>query len=152
MSAVFVDTNILVYAHDRDAGLRHKKARELVHHLWMDKSLPYVSIQVLQELFVNLIRKQVPVELVCEVVEDYLQWNVIDNTAAILKRGMDIHARFRLSFWDALIVAAAEKSGASELWSEDLQTGAKIAGIRIVNPLNPTRSDGNNPYRPDNVH
>ena len=135
MRGIFIDTNILVYAHDKDAGARHEKARNLIQKLWMNNSPPAISIQVLQELYVNLIRKQIPAATANEFIEDYLQWNVIENTRTILTRGIDFSIRFHLSFWDSLIVAAAESANADELWSEDLQSGATIAGIRIVNPL-----------------
>ncbi len=135
MRGIFVDTNILVYAHDKDAGARHEKARELVRRLWQDPTMPTISIQVLQELYVNLIRKQIPAETAGEIIDDYLHWNVIENTREILKRGIDLSIRFHLSFWDSMIIAAAESADAAELWSEDLQAGAVIAGIHIVNPL-----------------
>ncbi|MGI6087877.1 MAG: PIN domain-containing protein [Kiritimatiellia bacterium] len=135
MSGIFVDTNILVYAHDKDAGARHEKARELVRGLWLDQTPPAISIQVLQELYVNLIRKKIPAATANEIIEDYMQWNVIDNTKPILTKGIDFSIRFHLSFWDALIIAAAESAEADELWSEDLQTGATIEGIHVVNPL-----------------
>ena len=86
MSGIFVDTNILVYAHDKDAGARHEKARELVRGLWLDQTPPAISIQVLQELYVNLIRKKIPAATANEIIEDYMQWNVIDNTKPILTR------------------------------------------------------------------
>jgi predicted nucleic acid-binding protein len=136
MSArVFVDTNILVYAHDLDAGEKHERAKQRVTELWRSATSPTVSVQVLQELFVNLQRKGVPRDAARELVEDYLQWRVVENTGDLLLEGIAAMDRWSLTFWDALIVAAARKAGAKELWSEDLNVGQDYGGVKVVNPL-----------------
>ena len=132
---VFIDTNILVYAHDRDAGQRHVRARKLVEAAWQAESWPHVSVQVLQELFVNLLRRGVPVAEARETVMDYAQWSVVPNTVALVETAAGEMTRWSLSFWDALIVAAARSCGASVIWSEDLADGQDYAGVRVVNPL-----------------
>jgi predicted nucleic acid-binding protein len=132
---VFLDTNILLYAHDEDAGERHQKARRLIDRLRETGELPFVSIQVLQEMVAVLIRRGVARDVVREMIEHYLQWNIVENTCELMRRTLDVQQRFQLSFWDANSVAAAQQAGASELWTEDLNAGQDYGGVRAVNPF-----------------
>ena len=131
----FVDTNILIYAHDLDAGEKHDKASQLVRDFWDRREVPSLSIQVLQEMHVNLIRKGISVDESADTVRRYLAWRVINNTKTILSRAFDVQQRWQLSFWDAAVVAAAQQAGASVLWSEDLNPGQNYGGVVVVNPL-----------------
>ncbi len=136
----FVDTNILMYAHDTTAGVKHERARALVEELWRDRT-GVVSTQVLQELVVNLRRKAArPLDPAAarDVVVDYLAWQVVVNTGESILHALDLEQRYRISFWDALIVHAADVSGASVLYSEDLSTGQRYGAVTVVNPLIPT--------------
>jgi predicted nucleic acid-binding protein len=133
----FVDTNILIYAHDRRAGLKHDRARELVESLWMSGK-GVVSTQVLQELCVNLRKKlarPLPVEEIRRLVDDYRSWEVVVNSAQAVIEALDIEHRYKTSFWDALILHAAEQAGAAVLYSEDLAAGQTYGAVRVVNPL-----------------
>lgn len=133
----FVDTNILVYALDRTAGRKHDRALHLIERLWTSGQ-GVLSTQVLQELCVNLRRKvtpPLPPEQVRDVVQDYLSWEVVVNDAASIIQALEIEARSRISFWDALILHAAESCGATVLYSEDLAPGQKYGSIEVVNPL-----------------
>lgn len=133
----FVDTNILVYAHDRTAGVKHQRARKLLEQLW-DSGLGVLSTQVLQELCINLRRKvshPLPVDEIRLLIRDYSTWEVIINTPESVIQALEIEARYKTSFWDALILQAAESSGAAVLYSEDLATGQRYGGIRVANPL-----------------
>jgi predicted nucleic acid-binding protein len=133
----FVDTNILVYAHDRSAGVKHQRAQMLLEQLW-DSGQGVLSTQVLQELCVNLRRKAsqpLPVEEVRQLIRDYSTWEIVTNTAESVLQALDIEVRYKTSFWDALIFQAAESSGASILYSEDLATGQRYGTIQVVNPL-----------------
>jgi predicted nucleic acid-binding protein len=134
---VFVDTNILVYAHDRGAGDKHSRALSLVETLWREaKGL--ISTQVLQEFYVNIRRKALRPVSHAEakaVVTAYLAWNPIVNDGTAVLDAIDIETRFKLSFWDALIVVAAQRSGASVIYSEDLQHGQQFGAVRAENPL-----------------
>ena len=137
----FVDTNILMYAHDMAAGLKHERAKALVEDLWRERS-GIVSTQVLQELCVNLRRKAgrpVDLKTAREIVADYLAWDVVTNTGQSIIEALDIEERYRISFWDALIVQAAEGSGAKVLYSEDLANGQTYRGVHVVNPLSADR-------------
>jgi predicted nucleic acid-binding protein len=133
----FVDTNILVYAHDRSAGLKHKRARLLIEDLW-NSGQGVLSTQVLQELCINVRRKAsrpLSVEETRRLVQDYLSWEIVVNTSASVIQALDIEVRHKISFWDALILQAAESSGVATLYSEDLATGQRYGSIRVVNPL-----------------
>jgi len=132
---IFVDTNILVYAHDRDAKEKHAKAKGLVELLWESRQMPSLSVQVLQELHVNLLRKGIEIEHSGRICSRYLSWRVVDNTRHLFQRGLADQRRWQLSYWDALIVAAARQAGASTLWSEDLNEGQNYDGVVVVNPL-----------------
>jgi predicted nucleic acid-binding protein len=133
----FVDTNILLYAHDRSGGLKHQRARQLVEQLW-NSGQGVLSTQVLQELCINLRRKiaqPLPVEEVRRIVQDYLSWEIVVNTPAAVLQAVDIEVRYQTSFWDALILQAAESSGAAILYSEDLATRQKYGAVQVINPL-----------------
>jgi predicted nucleic acid-binding protein len=132
---VFVDTNILVYAHDLDAGAKRDRAGDLVLGFWSGPVYPFISVQVLQELYVNLVKKKVQPAEARQVVMDYSLWRVVDNTVAVLSDAMDMQRRFKLSLWDALIVSAAKHAGAKFIASEDLQDGQSFDGVRVKNPL-----------------
>jgi predicted nucleic acid-binding protein len=133
----FVDTNILVYAHDRSAGLKHKQAQALVEELWASGG-GVLSTQVLQELCINLRRKAthpLSVEETRKLIEDYSRWTIVTNTTESVIQALDIEVRFKISFWDALIVQAAGSAGAEVLYSEDLADGQTYGSVRVVNPL-----------------
>ncbi len=133
----FVDTNILVYAHDLSAGTKHDRAKRLLEQLW-DSGQGVLSTQVLQELCINLRRKvrhPLPMDDVRLLIRDYSTWEVVINSAESILQALDIEVRYRTSFWDALILQAAESSGASILYSEDLATGQRYGAIQVVNPL-----------------
>ena len=134
---VFVDTNILVYAHDADAGLKRERAIEKLRPLW-EADAGRLSVQVLQELYVNVTQKlatRVARSTAREVVSTYAAWIRQPTTADTVSRATDIAELAQISFWDALIVASAEQAGAAELYSEDLNDGQSIAGVKVVNPL-----------------
>ncbi|MBY0578890.1 MAG: PIN domain-containing protein [Burkholderiales bacterium] len=133
----FVDTNVLIYAHDRDAGIKHDIAKRILTDLW-NQERGCLSIQVLQEFFINVTRKipqPLPTALAREVMRTYLPWVKTGVDGEMLIRATEIADAWRTSFWDGMIIAAAECSGASELLTEDLQSGQNIAGLTIVNPF-----------------
>lgn len=133
----FVDTNVLVYAYDRAAGEKHERARSLIRSLW-ETGTGAVSVQVLQELYVNIRRKArhpVSAEKARALIEDYLAWNPVINDGALLMAALGVEKRYRLSFWDAMIVAAAQKAGVETLYSEDFNDGQAFGPVRVVNPF-----------------
>jgi predicted nucleic acid-binding protein len=133
----FVDTNVLVYAHDRRAGFKHERARQLVERLW-DSGQGVLSTQVLQELCINLRRKvnpPLPVDVIRGLIQDYMSWQIVVNTPTSVIQALDIEVRYEISFWDALILQAAESSGAAVVYSEDLSAGQKYGPVQVINPL-----------------
>ena len=135
---IFVDTNVLIYAHDVDAKEKHTVAKEAVYELWANR-LGVLSPQVLQEFYVNVTRKLSKPLLkkhARAIVEKYSLW-CVDTTPAEIAVAFRIEDEARIGFWDALICAAALKAGAERILSEDLNAGQKIAGIRVVNPFAP---------------
>lgn len=134
---VFVDTNILIYAHDVDAGDRHWRSKRVVAELW-ETGLGMLSTQVLNEFYVNVTRK-IPSPLdparARAVLEPYLSWKIQTLGPESVLAASEIQQRYRLSYWDALILHAASSGGASLLYSEDLNPGQVMEGVEVVNPL-----------------
>lgn len=134
---VFVDTNILVYAYDTAAGNKHSRARQALEELW-NKGNGVLSTQVLQEFSVNVRRKArhpLSTAAVAGVIQKYLSWQIITVTPQSTLEALVIEAQHRISFWDALIIHAAEASGATILYSEDFSPGQAYGPVRTVNPL-----------------
>jgi predicted nucleic acid-binding protein len=133
----FVDTNILMYAHDSASGEKHEKAKALVETLWETRS-GVVSTQVLQELAVNLrkkAKKPLDAKATRDVVSDYLAWQVVVNKGESILEALDLEARYKVSFWDALVIQAAQASGAKILYSEDLSDGQWYGTVQVRDPL-----------------
>lgn len=134
---VFVDTNVLLYAHDKDAGPKQRRAAERLRKLW-DTESGRLSTQVVQEFYVNVtqkIKKPLGLDLAREVVRNYGLWVESPITPSTIVRASEISEIWHLAFWDSMIVAAAEQDGAAELLSEDLHAGQVIAGVKVVNPF-----------------
>lgn len=134
---VFVDTNVLIYAHDLDAGPKREIASEILTDLWESRR-GVLSVQVLEEFYVNVTRK-IPSPLqpaaARAVVQTYTAWPVEPLTPPMVLQASEIEERHGLSFWDALIVTAAVASGAETILSEDLRPGAQIEGVSIEDPF-----------------
>lgn len=133
----FVDTNVLLYAYDTAAGQRHDRAADLVGRLWSERS-GAISVQVLQELFVNATRK-VAAPLTPEAAVDRLRslsrWRVHSPLADDVVAAASLSHRHQLSLWDAMIVRSAAELHCAILWSEDLNDGQLIEGVRVQNPF-----------------
>jgi predicted nucleic acid-binding protein len=133
----FVDTNVLVYAHDVTAGDKHNRARSLVEELWETRQ-GCLSVQVLQEFFVTTTRK-IPKRLeapaAAQIVDDLAHWHVHAPAASDLLVAIDIHQRTGASFWDAMILRSAKELGCQILYSEDLNAGQDYAGVEVRNPF-----------------
>ncbi len=134
-SAVFIDSNVLLYAVDEADPKKQAAARNWRAELWKTRR-GRVSFQVLSEFYVNAVRKQPAAreEARAEVL-DLVAWNPVVTDAALLERGWKLQDRYRLSHWDALIVAAAKTASCRYLLTEDLQAGQKLDGIEVVNPF-----------------
>jgi len=137
MPAEFVDTNILVYAYDRTAKGKFDRARELMEKLW-DSGEGVVSTQVLEEFYITVTAK-LPNRLkpaeARQIIADLGTWRVAVLEIRDIVAGSEIAERYRLSFWDGLILAAAHKEEAVTLWSEDLNHRQKYGEITVYNPF-----------------
>lgn len=134
---VFLDTNILIYAHDADAGKKHGIAVGIVKDLW-DKRTGVMSSQVLQEFYVNVTKKiSKPIKTLeaRELLRSYLCWDIRGNMPSSIIRASEIEEKYCISFWDALIVVAAYEAKASIILTEDMNSGQTIEGILIKNPF-----------------
>ena len=134
---IFVDTNVLVYAHDVDAGQKHQIAQRLLFDLWNNRS-GILSVQVFQEFYVTVTRKLIhplSAKEARNIIRNYLTWHIEINDSLSVLNASRIEENYKVSFWDALIVAAALKAKVSKILTEDLNSGQVIEGILIKNPF-----------------
>jgi predicted nucleic acid-binding protein len=134
---IFVDTNVLVYAHDVDAGQKHQIAQRLLFDLWNNRT-GVLSVQVFQEFYITVTRKLIHPLTAKEarnIIRNYLTWHIEINDSLSVLNASRIEENYKVSFWDALIVAAASKASVSKILTEDLKSGQVIEGILIENPF-----------------
>jgi predicted nucleic acid-binding protein len=134
---IFLDTNILIYAYDVSAGKKHEMAKMILMDLW-NSGKGVLSIQVLQEFFVNItkkVSKPLDIKTAKDIIKDLLKWDVVMIDGESLLEAVEIHIRHQYSFWDSMILKAAQKGGAVLLLSEDLKHGQTIDGVKIKNPF-----------------
>ena len=134
---IFVDTNVLVYARDRTDAGKQRAAAEWMAALW-DTRAGRLSVQVLREYYVTLTRKLDPPRSLADAREDVLAlatWDPVPMDAGILEDGWMVQDRYGLSWWDALIVAAASRSGSRWILSEDFQAGQDLLGLTVLDPF-----------------
>jgi predicted nucleic acid-binding protein len=139
----FVDTNILLYAHDVSAGAKRDRARALLEELWESRE-GCLSVQVLQEFFVNATRKiarPLSAETAKEIIADMSRWHVHVPAADDVLGAVGIHQRAGISFWDSMIVRSAAEMGCKVIYSEDLNPGQDYSGVRLENPFHPPKAD-----------
>jgi predicted nucleic acid-binding protein len=132
-----VDTNVLVYAHDRSAGSKHKRALGLIEELW-ENHLGCLSIQVMQEFYVvttQKITKPLEQETATRIIRNLTQWHLHAPIAEDVLGAIGIQRRYEVSFWDAMIIWSAQQLGCSILWSEDLSEGQEYGDLRVLNPF-----------------
>jgi len=133
----FVDTNVLVYALDKSGSPKKRAAQRLLSEL-MEADLLRVSTQVLQELFVTLTRKvrqPCSIQEALAALDDLTAWPLAVVDYAAIRAAAGLADQAKISFWDALIVVAAARTGATVLYTEDLNDGQEILGVRIRNPF-----------------
>lgn len=136
--AFLVDTNVLVYAHDRSAGPKQRKAIDLLAWLYR-RQAGAVSVQVLGEFFWTATRRipepLAPDEAQVRIADLARSWTVLDLTQLTVLEALDGVIRHRLPYWDALIWATARMNGPLDVLSEDFSDGSVIEGVRFVNPF-----------------
>jgi predicted nucleic acid-binding protein len=133
----FLDTNILVYAYDTRGKTKHKKAQNILLDCWNSRS-GIVSTQVLQEFYVTVTKKlpkTIPVQEAREIVKELLSWSVYEIVPADIIAASELEEQLKYSFWDSLIITAAQRADANILYSEDMQDGQQIGNLKIINPF-----------------
>jgi len=133
----FVDTNVLIYAHDLSAGPKNTDAQELMQKLWQSRD-GCLSVQVLQEFYVNITQKVVkPLasEVAAQIIADLSVWLVHRPGAEDVLDAIRLQSRYRISFWDAMIVASAIQLGCLTIWSEDLNPGQVYDQVTVLSPF-----------------
>lgn len=132
---VFVDSNILVYALDEADSRKQQAAQAWRAALWKSHR-GRLSFQVLNEFYVNALRIQPAArESVRAEVRDLLTWGPVATDDSLLETGWKLQDGYQLSYWDALIVAAAKAASCPYLLSEDFQNGQRLDGIEVVDPF-----------------
>jgi predicted nucleic acid-binding protein len=138
MSKVFVDTNILVYSMDKHDLKKMKKSRSMLKKLKKEMQ-GVISTQVLQEFYVVATKKlKADPITVKDIIRSFENFEIVTITPSIINDAIDCSILNVISFWDALIISAAEYAKCDKLWTEDLNTGQVIRGVKIVNPFNTT--------------
>jgi predicted nucleic acid-binding protein len=133
----FVDTNVLVYAHDRSAGEKHELARLLLERVWQDRN-GCISLQVLQEFYVTVTRKvsrPLSGADAAQILKDLSAWRLHTPTMPDLLDAVALQQRYQISLWDAMVILSAQRLNCGILWSEDLNAGQSYAGVRVQNPF-----------------
>jgi predicted nucleic acid-binding protein len=137
MSAEFIDTNILVYAHDHSAGVKRAAAAALLQRLF-EQRRGVLSSQVLMEFYsvaTGKLKAPIPARVAMDVVRDFAAWPVYRPGAEDVLEGATLAQKHRISFWDAMIICAASRLGATVIWSEDLADRQVYAGVEVRNPF-----------------
>jgi predicted nucleic acid-binding protein len=133
----FVDTNVLIYAHDGSAGVKHVRARDLLRDLWQSGA-GCLSVQVLQEFYVNVtqkVAKPLTPDVAAHIIADLSVWQVHCPGVDDVLDAIRLQARYQISFWDAMMVASAIHLGCGRLWSEDLNPGQVYGAVTVANPF-----------------
>jgi predicted nucleic acid-binding protein len=134
---VFVDTNVLVYAHDSTEPQKQKQALAWMSYLWKTRT-GRLSFQVLQEFYLTVTQKLDPglePERARQDVRLLFSWLPVQTDQRVIESAWIVQDRHLLSWWDALIVSAARLAGCRHILSEDFKSGQEIVGIKIINPF-----------------
>ena len=133
----FFDTNILIYAADRSEPEKQTQARRLLNSA-VENETGALSVQVLGEFF-SVVTRRIPYPLSVEEAEEIIHrvavLPVVELDWALVRRAIDTHKEYGISYWDSLIVAAAERAGCTRIVSEDLNSGQFYCGIAVVDPF-----------------
>ena len=137
MTAVFVDTNVLLYGEDGADAKKQAQALAWLKELWQ-RRCGRISTQVLNEFYVNATRKLKPAMPSGDAraeVRRYQRWHPWQIDQATVEAAWAVESRFKISYWDSLVVAAAQQQGCEWLLSEDMQHEQQFDGVRVINPF-----------------
>ncbi|MFO7680652.1 MAG: PIN domain-containing protein [Chloroflexota bacterium] len=133
----FVDTNVLVYAHDTSAGLKHEQAKTLMQTLWQTQT-GCLSIQVLQEFYVTVtqkVKRPLSPQTTAQIIQELQVWHMHTPRPEDVLSAIQLQTRYQISFWDAMIIQSAVQLKCSTLWSEDFNAGQIFLGVSVENPF-----------------
>ena len=132
---IFLDTNILVYTVDRNDKKKLSQARKLLENV-IANDKPVISTQVLQEFYSATTTKLKLDKIIAKnIIHNFRNMEIVQIDLGIIEQGIDISLLSQISFWDSLIIAAAEQANCNMIYSEDLNDTQTIRGIKIVNPF-----------------
>ena len=135
MSVEFVDTNVLIYAHDGGAGVKHDKAVDLLTRLFEEAS-GALSVQVLSEFYAAATKKlAMRSEEAEDVIRDLGVWSIHSAGHADLLKAAQLHRRYKIAWWDAMVINSAIELGCPVLWTEDLSDGQRYGTVTVRNPF-----------------
>lgn len=135
MSKIFIDTNILVYSIDQKNSEKKEKARKTLKNI-VKSHQPVISTQVIKEFYIVATKKlKADSIIVKNIIHDFHNMEIVNNDLDLIEQAIDISVISQLSFWDSLIIAAAEKANCEFIFSEDLNDGQTYRGVMVMNPL-----------------
>jgi predicted nucleic acid-binding protein len=135
VSKIFLDTNILVYTVDRNDKKKLSQSRKILENA-IAKDKPVISTQVLQEFYSATTTKLKLDKIIAKnIIHNFRNMEIVQVDLGIIEQGIDISLLFQISFWDSLIIAAAEHANCEMIYTEDLNDTQTIRGIKIVNPF-----------------
>jgi len=144
-ATVFVDTNVLLYARDASEPIKQPLARHWLDELWA-RRIGRTSHQVMHEYYVAVTRKLKPGLSHADAqadIRDLMAWRPVPADQDIIEDVWWLETRFELSYWDALVVAAARAAGCDRLLTEDRQDGQNLDGLIVTNPFTTTLEELN---------
>lgn len=135
VSKIFIDTNILVYTLDTLDPQKHARSRSVLQRIIADHQ-PVISTQVINEFFVVATKKlNADAIVVKNIIHNFLNMEIVSTDLSLIESAIDINVISQLSFWDSLIIAAAEKAHCEYVFSEDMNAGQNYRGVLVLNPL-----------------
>jgi len=135
VSKIFIDTNILVYSIDQKNEDKKQKSRRTLKKI-IESHQPVISTQVIKEFYVVSTNKLKADPIVVKnIIHNFHNMEIVNNDLELIEQAIDISVISQLSFWDALIIAAAEKANSEFVFSEDLSSGQTYRGVMVINPL-----------------
>lgn len=135
VSKIFIDTNLIVYTLDKSNANKQERARTVIREI-VDVHLPVISTQVIKEIYVVAINKMKADPIIVKnIIHNFRNMEIVTNDIELIEQAIDISVISQVSFWDSLIIAAAEKAKCEYIFSEDLNPGQTYRGILVVNPF-----------------
>lgn len=135
VSKIFIDTNLFVYTLDKKDESKQEKARNILRKI-IESHQPVISTQVIKEFYVVATNKLKASQIVVKnIMHNLRNMEVVHDDVELIEQAIDISIISQLSFWDALIIAAAEKAYCEFVFSEDLNAGQSYRGVIVINPF-----------------